>query len=59
MGAQINCIQLSFYLFFLAMPHGILFPIPGIEPVPLHWERGVLTPGPPGKSHSLLVNLKV
>ena len=27
-----------------------LVPQPGIEPVPLHWEHGVLTTGPPGKS---------
>ena len=25
-------------------------PWPGIEPGPLHWERGVLATGPPGKS---------
>ena len=25
-------------------------PWPGIEPTPLHWEHGVLAPGPPGKS---------
>ena len=28
-----------------------LVPWPGIEPEPLHWEGGVLTTGPPGKSH--------
>ena len=28
-----------------------LVPWPGIEPGPLHWEGGVLTTGPPGKSH--------
>ena len=27
-----------------------LVPQPGIEPRPLHWEHGVLTTGPPGKS---------
>ena len=27
-----------------------LVPWPGIEPGPLHWEHGVLTTGPPGKS---------
>ena len=32
------------------MACGILGPQPGIEPVPLHWQLGVLTPGPPGKS---------
>ena len=39
--------------FFFAVPQGILgsqFPRPGIEPVPLNWKNGVLTPGPPGKS---------
>lgn len=25
----------------------------GLNPAPLHWERGVLAPGPPGKSPSL------
>ena len=27
-----------------------LVPQPGIEPGPLHWERGVLAPGPAEKS---------
>ena len=31
-----------------------LVPRPGIEPGPLHWERGVLTTVPPGKSLLLL-----
>ena len=29
---------------------GILFPDQGWNPGPLHWELGVLAPGPPGKS---------
>ena len=29
---------------------GILFPDQGSNPGPLHWERGVLATGPPGKS---------
>ena len=29
----------------------VLVPGPGIEPCSLHWEPGVLTTGPPGKSH--------
>ena len=38
-----------FYSFILAAC-GILVPQPGIEPVPLHWEHGVLTTGPAQKS---------
>ena len=30
---------------------GSQFPDQGIEPTPLPWEHGVLTTGPPGKSH--------
>ena len=47
-------------LFFVCLSHfclwphrvacGILLPRLGIEPHPLHWEYGVLTPGPPGRS---------
>ena len=32
------------------MACGILVRQPGTEPVPLHWERRVLTTEPPGKS---------
>ena len=33
---------------FLAVLHGMLdLPQPGIEPMSLHWEHGVLTTGPP------------
>ena len=35
----------------LAVAWGISAPWPGVEPGPLHWERGVLATGPPGKSH--------
>ena len=42
-----------FYLFiFLADSYKILVPQGGIKPVPPHWERGVLTTGPPGKSQT-------
>ena len=43
-----------FCLFCFLRPHpvafGILVPQPGIKPMPLLWECGVLTTGPPGKS---------
>ena len=43
-------INLDFFFFFChTMRHADL-PQPGIKPVPLHWEQGVLTTGPPGKS---------
>ena len=32
------------------MASGILVPWSGVEPAPLHWQCGVLTTGPPGKS---------
>ena len=36
---------------FLAVLHGMLdLSQPGIEPMSLHWEHGVLTTGPPDKS---------
>ena len=47
---------LSFFLPFfwlhwaLVVACGIQFPDQGSNPGPLHWERGVLTTGPPGKS---------
>ena len=49
----------GFFGLFLAMPGtcGILVPRPGIEPVPLHWEHGVLATGPPGKSCDMCFNL--
>ena len=31
-----------------------LVPCQGLNPVPLHWELGVLATGPPGKSHGCL-----
>ena len=31
-----------------------LVPDQGPKPVPLHWEHGVLAPGPPGKSDSII-----
>ena len=31
-----------------------IFPDQGSNPCPLHWKHGVLTTGPPGKSHTLL-----
>ena len=31
-----------------------LFPRPGMNPGPLHWEHEILPTGPPGKSQSLL-----
>ena len=35
---------------FLAVLHGMLdLPQPGIEPMSLHWEHGILTTGPPDK----------
>ena len=34
----------------LAVAWGISVPWPGVEPGPLHWERGVLATGLPGKS---------
>ena len=33
-----------------SLPAELWFPSQGSDPVPLHWERGVLTTGPPGKS---------
>ena len=33
---------------------GVSFPDQESNPGPLHWERGVLATGPPGKSHQLL-----
>ena len=52
-------IGLEWYLFFfppfLAAHHvGILAPRPGIKFIPLALEHGVLTTGPPGKSHVCL-----
>ena len=32
----------------------VLVPDQGSKPVPLHWEHGVLAPGPPGKSDSII-----
>ena len=32
--------------------------VPQLNPGPLHWERGVLPTGPPGKSHLLELNCK-
>ena len=32
----------------------VIFPDQGSNPCPLHWKHGVLTSGPPGKSHTLL-----
>ena len=34
----------------LVAAYGIQFPDQGSNPGPLHWERGILTTGPPGKS---------
>ena len=51
--------KLKTYLAWLGLSHGTgvfncstwdLVPRPGIEPGPLHWERGVLATGPPVKS---------
>ena len=44
--------------FFLATQRGMrdLVPWPGIEPRPLHWERGVLTTGPWGKPLTVLIS---
>ena len=36
---------------------GSQFPDQGLNPCPLHWEHGVLTTGPPGKSLLLLLLL--
>ena len=44
--------MLFFFFFFwsLCAACGILVPGPEMEPMPLHWNREVLTTGPPGKS---------
>ena len=54
---------IQFYLFLFILffwlrctACGILFPDQGSNPCPLHWELGVLTTGPSGKS--LLYNFK-
>ena len=44
-----------FNLLATAAACGIFVPWPGIELVPLHWQHGVLTTGPPGKSWTLVV----
>ena len=45
----------AFFFFFFLWLHyaayGILVPQQGSNPRPLHWKCGVLTTGPPGKSH--------
>lgn len=50
---------IHFFLFFffgLAPWHvGMLFPNQGLNPHKLHWKRGVLTTGPPGKSHTFCI----
>ena len=38
------------FFFFLVVACEIWFPDQGSNPGPLHWERGVLATGPPGKS---------
>ena len=38
---------------------GIQFPNRGLNPGPLHWERGVLPPGAPGKSRLSILNIAV
>ena len=44
-----------YYYYGHAVQHeGSWFPDEGSNPCPLHWERGVLTTGPPGKSHSII-----
>ena len=53
--------ELFIYLIYLAvlgLSCGMwdLVPWPGIEPRPLHGERGVLAPGPPGSPHRLGLN---
>ena len=45
-----------FFCFFGHAVRGILVPRSGVEPAPLHWERKVLTIGPPGKSLLLVVD---
>ena len=45
----------SFFFFGCDMCHaGSQFPGRGLNPCPLQWNQGVLTPGPPGKSLCLL-----
>ena len=50
--------ELWWFFFLIFWPHqaacGIFVPWPGIELVPLHWQHGVLTTGPPGKSWTLV-----
>ena len=43
-------LETSLFFFFWAVLRVILVPRLGIEPVPLHWERGVLATGAPGNS---------
>ena len=40
----------------LAVVCRIQFPDQGLNPGPLHWEHRVLTTGPPGKYHLLLIS---
>ena len=43
-------------IFFLATPHGLWDPRPGIEPMPPAVEHRVLTTGPPGNSLLFYLN---
>ena len=50
--------RLVLLLLFVFWPHiqhaGSYFPNPRLNPCPPHWEHGILTTGPPGKSLCLL-----
>ena len=58
MGVALSFVCLShFCLWPHCVAYGILLPGLGIEPLPLQWECGVLTTGPPGRSWVALLKV--
>ena len=51
-----HCSVLCFFFFFLAKPHQISVPWPGIEPKPWQWKPRILTTRLPGNSLSIFLS---
>ena len=56
-SVNVNVFLIFIYLFWpCSQAYGILVPWPGIEPFSLQRKQGVLTTGPPRKSHSQVLS---
>ena len=59
-STPITSLFLKFIYLFMATPRSTQnFPNQGSNPCPLHWKRGVLTTGPPGKSTNHFFSVRV